>query len=39
MAIDLAYNAKHDIQIASNLRLQGWKEEKMLVIGVISIGV
>jgi len=34
MAKDLAYNAEHDIHIASNLRLQGWKEEKMLVMGL-----
>ena len=39
MAKDLAYNAEHDIHIASNLRLQGWKEAKMLVIGIISIAV
>jgi hypothetical protein len=32
MAKDLAYNAEHDIDPASNLRLQEWKEEKLLEI-------
>jgi hypothetical protein len=32
MAKDLAYNVEHDIDTASNLRLQEWKEEKLLDI-------